>query len=145
MARHISIFMENKPGRLKSITGILYENGVNLRAISVASTGDFGVVKILVNEPEKAVEALRENRVTVSPRDIIAVVVDDRPGGLFRLLEALSEKSVNIEDCYGFVLEDKKEAVIVLETEQEPSVKSFLEERGFRLMPDEEIYGFPGH
>jgi len=142
MAYHLSIFVENKPGKLEKITGILTENSVNLRAISVASSGQFGVVKILVNDPDKAFEALRKNHITASKRKISVAIVDDRPGGLHHLLTTLSSNRINIEDCYGFVLEDKKRAAIVVEVEKNPAAEQVLSAQGIQVLSDSEIYTF---
>ncbi len=142
MAEHLSIFVENKPGKLEKLTKILADSGVNLRAISVASSGEFGIVKVLVNDPEKACRALKTQHITVSKRNIIIALVDDRPGGLHRLLVTLSSNSINVEDCYGFVLEDKKTAAIVLEVEQGAEAEKALNASGIAVLPDKEVYSF---
>jgi hypothetical protein len=140
MAYHLSIFVENKPGKLEKITKVLSDNQINLRAISVASSGDFGVVKVLVNDPDKAYAALKAERITVSKRKIIIAVIDDRPGGLHNLLVTLSSNHINIEDCYGFVLEDKKTAAIVLEVEKYPEAEKILSKVNIKVLGDEQIY-----
>ncbi len=140
MAFHLSIFVENKPGKLERITKILADNRVNLRAISVASAGEFGVVKILVNDPEKTYAVLKEQKLTVSKRPIVIALIDDQPGGLHNLLVTLSSHAVNIEDCYGFVLEDKKTAAIVVEVEHPADAARILNENGIRTLPEDKIY-----
>ena len=140
MAYHLSIFVENKPGKLERITKILADNRVNLRAISVASAGEFGVVKILVNDPEKTYTVLKEQKLTVSKRPIVIALVNDEPGGLHNLLVTLSSHSVNIEDCYGFVLGDKKSAAIVVEVDRPDDAARILNENGIRTLPEEQIY-----
>lgn len=140
MAYHLSIFVENKPGKLEKITKIFMDNNINLRAVSVASGGEFGVVKVLVNDPDKASRLLKEQNITASQRRILIVLVDDRPGGLHHLLSSLSSASINIEDCYGFVLEDKKTAAIVLEIEKYPEAEKVLKEKDIRVLTDQETY-----
>ncbi len=140
MAHHISIFIENKPGRLEKITKILQDSDINMRAISIASLGEFGVVKILVNNPDKANKQLQANNITSLMKKIIIVVVDDRPGGFHNLLKILSENKINIEDSYGFVLEDKKKAAIVIEVEKYPKSEEILSKNGFEILSDSEIY-----
>jgi hypothetical protein len=142
MAYHLSIFVENKPGKLEKITDILSRNGINLRAISVASSGDFGVVKTLVNDPEKAYLALKDGHITAQKRRISVAVVDDKPGGLHHLLVTLSSNKINIEDCYGFVLEDKKRAAIVIEVEKNPEAENILRKNNVAVLADKEIYSF---
>jgi hypothetical protein len=140
MAQHLSIFVENKPGQLERITKVLADNAVNVRAFSVASAGEFGVVKVLVNDPVKALAALKEKHFTVSSRRILIALVDDKPGGLYQFLTTLSANRINVEDCYGFVLEDKKMAAIVVEVEKFPEAETVLRSKGIRLLADDDIY-----
>ena len=111
IAYHLSVFAENKPGRLDHITEILAGVQVNIRAIKISDLGEFGLVKILVNDPDTAFQALKSGGVTVSKKEIVAVVVDDRPGGLHAVLKILTAHRVNVEDAYGFVEKLKKEKV----------------------------------
>lgn len=139
MAQHLSIFVENKPGKLEKITRILGDARINIRAVSLASGGSFGVLKLLVGNPEAAAAALTKEHVTVSLRRIIVAVVDDRPGSLHEVLATLSSGGINIEDCYGFVLENKKTAAVVVEVEKAPAAAQVLAQRGIRVLTDEEI------
>jgi hypothetical protein len=140
MAHQISVFAENKPGRIERVTRILGEAGVNIRAITVATSGSFGVIKLLVDNPDRACEALSEEGLSASRREIVALLMDDRPGGLHRIVEVLGREGINIEDAYGFVVEDKKRAVLVIEVEEIPEVLKLLKERGLDSLSDEEIY-----
>lgn len=142
MAKHISIFTQNKPGRLDKITEILSDNSINLRALSLASAGEFGVIKILVNNPEEAKRVLKDNSITAAARDIIIAVVEDRPGGLHELLKILRENSINIEDCYGFICEKSKEAAIIIETTDVLKARDILERSGIKVLSDSEVYSF---
>ena len=108
MARQVCIFAENKPGRLERITGILKEAGINMRAITIASSQGFGIIKLIVNEPEKAIDVLRFAGLAAYSREAIAVLIDDKPGGLHRIVKLLAGKRINIEDACGFVIQDKK-------------------------------------
>lgn len=140
MAYHLSIFVENKPGKLEKITKVLADGGINLRAISVASAGEFGVVKILVSDPDRAFTLLKGQKLTVSKRRIIIAVIDDKPGSLHDLLVTLSSNRINIEDCYGFVLEDKKTAAMVVEVEKYPEAEETLARGGIRILTEKEVY-----
>lgn len=140
MAHQISVFAENKPGRIEKITRILAEAHVNIRAITISSANGFGVVKILADQPQRAFEALREQGLPVYLQEVIAVVVEDIPGGLHRVAKVLAENSINIEDAYGFVVERGKTAVLVIQVEHEPQAQSILERNGFVLLSDAEIY-----
>lgn len=140
MAFHLSIFVVNEPGKLEKITRVLADAGLNIRAVSMASTGEFGVVRVLVNDPDKGLEALKESRFTVAKRKIMVAQIDDQPGAMHRLLVTLSSARVNVEDCYGFVIEEGKKAAIVFEVEKFPEAESALAGTGIHLVSDAEIY-----
>jgi hypothetical protein len=138
IAYHLSVFAENKPGRLDHITEILAGVQVNIRAIKISDLGEFGLVKILVNDPDTAFQALKSEGVTVSKKEIVAVVVDDRPGGLHAVLKILTAHRVNVEDAYGFVMRDQ--AILVIEVGDVQEANALLEESGLHLLSKEEIY-----
>ncbi len=140
MAYHLSIFVVNEPGKLEKITRVLTEKGLNIRAVSMASTGEFGVVRVLVNDPDAGCAALKDNRFTVTKRRILVAMIDDRPGAMHDLLVTLAAHHVNVEDCYGFVIEEGKKAAIVFEVEKFPEAESALAGSSIRLIADSEIY-----
>ncbi len=140
MAYHLSIFVVNEPGKLEKITRVLTDRGLNIRAVSMASTGEFGVVRILVNDPDAGLAALKENRFTVTKRRILVALIDDRPGAMHDLLVGLASRSVNVEDCYGFVIEEGKKAAIVIEVEKFPEAEKALAGSSITLVSDSEIY-----
>ncbi|MEA5001577.1 MAG: hypothetical protein VB017_06815 [Endomicrobiaceae bacterium] len=142
MAYHLSVFLENNPGKLERITKILSDNSINLRAMSLASSGEFGVMKLLVDNPEKAFEVLKQNKLTVTKRQITAVVVDNVPGSFNRLLNKLSQNNINIEDCYGFLLSDGKTAAIIMEIDNTPNASQLLSDIGFDVLTAEKIYKY---
>jgi hypothetical protein len=140
MAYHLSIFVVNEPGKLEKITRVLSENGLNIRAISMGSAGEFGVVRVLVNDPDKGAAVLRDARFTVTKRRILVALIDDRPGAMHDLLVSLAAARLNVEDCYGFVIEEGKRAAIVFEVEKFPEAESALGGTAVRLVSDSEIY-----
>jgi hypothetical protein len=140
MGVQLAVFLENKPGKLETITKILAEAGINIRGISMASEGEFGVLKVLVNDPGKAHEVLKQQHFTVSERTVVVAIVDDHPGALHDLLLTLSSQKINIEDCYGIVLEEGGKAAIVLDIEAYPQAEKVLIEKGIRLLSDSELY-----
>ena len=142
MAYHISVFLENNPGKLEKITTILSENNINLRAMSLASSGDFGVMKLLVDDPDKAFDVLKESKIAVTKRQIIGVVVDNVPGSFNKLLLTLASNKINIEDCYGFLLSNGTTAAIVLEIENYPDTAKLLCDKGFDVLSSEKIYKY---
>lgn len=141
MLYHLSVFLENNPGKLEKITKILADNNLNLRAMSLASSGEFGVMKLLVDNPDKAYDVLKQNKLTVTKRQIVAVVVDNVAGSFNVLLNKLTAKKVNIEDCYGFLLGDGKTAAIVMETETE-NMEGILKDIGFEALSAEKVYKY---
>ena len=139
MAFHLSIFVQNKPGQLEKITKILADNEINLKAFSMASAGDFGVAKIVVGDIEKAYQLLKQENVTLSKRKILIAKVPDQPGGLYNLLNILSSNQINIEDCYGFVIENRREAAIVVEVEKYPLAEEVLKSQGVKFLSDQDL------
>ena len=140
MGVQLSVFMENKPGKLEAITKILAGEGINIRGISMASEGEFGVLKVLVNDPHRAHGVLKNSHFTVSERNVVVAIIDDRPGALHDLLLTLSSRNINIEDCYGIVLEEGAKAAIVLDIEGYPEAEKVLSQEGIRLLSDKELY-----
>ncbi len=140
MAFHLSVFVANEPGKLEKITHVLADAGLNIRAVSVASAGQFGVVRVLVNDPDKGMEALKEHKFTVTKRRILVALIEDRPGAMHDLLVTLSSNNVNVEDCYGFVIEEGKRAAIVFEVEKFPEAEKALKATKIHLISDREIY-----
>jgi hypothetical protein len=134
----LAVFLENRPGKLESVTKALAEAGVNIRGFSMASEGEYGVLKILADDPEKAFRVLKEHRYTVSRRTVEIALIDDRPGGLHELLTTLSSRDINIDDCYGVALEEGRRAAIVLDVERYPEAEAVMKERGVRLLSEQE-------
>jgi hypothetical protein len=138
IAYHISVFAENRPGRLDHITGVLAQANINIRAIKISDLGEHGVVKMLVDDPDTAYHVLKQAGVLVSQKEIIAVGVEDRPGGLHAVLKVLTRQRINVEDAYGFVLHDR--AVLVIEVANVAEATSLLQGAGLHLLSKEEIY-----
>ena len=139
IAYQLSIFAENKPGRLAKVTSILAREKISIRAISISSSDAFGVINMLVDAPEKAQEALSKAGLTVNLKAVIAVVIEDRPGGLDKLIQLLSRENINIENAYGFVLESWKKAVFVIDVEQIEGIDKVLKKAGFETLNAEAL------
>jgi hypothetical protein len=140
MAHQISVFVENKPGRIERVTEILTKAKVNIRAFTVMGTYEYGVMKFLVDKPETALEALKTQGISAQKREILAVLMDDRPGGLHLVAKVFGQRKINVEDAYGFVIEDKKRAVLVVDVEKIAEAEKILREEGIATLTDEEIY-----
>jgi hypothetical protein len=130
----ISIFAENKPGRLAKVTKILGREKINIRAITISSSDDFGVINILVDDPKRAERVLKDEGLTVRLKTVIAVVIEDKPGGLDKLIQFLAENEINVENAYGFVLESWKKAVFVVDVDQMERAQELLEKAAFETL-----------
>ncbi len=136
----IAVFLENKSGRLAEITAILAENGINIRALSVADTADFGILRLIVDKVELAEKVLRANGFTVGKTNVIAVEVPDRTGGLATVLKSINEASLNVEYMYAFVNKTGENAVLIFRFEDmDRAIESLLKD-GFTILKSEEIY-----
>ena len=140
MIKQISVFVENKMGRMAEITKTIGEAGVDIRALSVADTSDFGILRLIADRPEEAVESLRKAGITVTLTDVVAVGVDDIPGGLASAIEAISNAEINIEYMYAFISRTGGKAYVILRVDNIESAATALEQRGIQLLSGEEIY-----
>lgn len=140
MAKQISIFLENKEGRLAHVTRILGEASINIRALSIADTSDFGILRIIVNDPYKTFQVLHEAGFTVSETEVLAVQVPDTPGGLADVLEQLSQENLNIEYLYAVLGSSSDQALIIFKVEDNEKAQQTFEKRGIKFLSDEELY-----
>lgn len=143
--KQISVFLENKAGRLAEATKILGDNNINIRALSIADTADFGVLRMIVNNPDKAQEVLKNSGFTVSETAVIAMEVPDRPGGLAGVLQLLLKGNINIEYLYcfiekSFIEKSGESAIVVLRVEDIQKAKDILTSGGVRLPEAKEVY-----
>lgn len=136
----ISVFLENKAGRLAEVTRILSEAGVNIRALSLADTSDFGILRLIVNDNEKAKEALKANGFTVGKTDVVAVEVEDRPGGLYKILDILRKAGINVEYMYAFVQQSGNNAVIIFRFDNLDEAVRVLMENGVTVINGSKVY-----
>lgn len=139
--QQISVFIENQSGRLFDVTSLLGKNDINIRALSLADTSDFGILRLIVNNPEKAYTILKENEFTVGRTDVIAVEVPDKPGGLAAILGALSKHSINVEYMYAFVERTGDCAIMIFRFDETDKAVEKLTEEGFNLVLGSKIYG----
>lgn len=140
LVKQISVFVENARGTLSRVTEVLAENNINIRALSIADTTDFGILRLIVQEPEKAVEVLREKEITVKATDVIVVEIDDRPSGLHKALSALRDADVAVEYMYAFVTEKENEAYVILKSDNPQKAMGALTANGVRVVPAKDVY-----
>jgi hypothetical protein len=140
MPHQVSVFAENRPGKIERITGVLMRKNIDIRAITISDSGDYGIVKLLVDRPQEAVDALKEDGIAASLRDIVAIRVNDKQGGLHEVASILTKNDVNVEDAYGFIVERKKDAVFVFQVQDVRRTEKLLSEAGFTILSDGELY-----
>ena len=138
--KQISVFVENKSGKLVEIIGILGENNIDINALSIADTTDFGILRLIVSDPDKAKEALREHGKIVKTTDVIALVVPDKPGGLVSALNLLKDKGVAIEYMYAFVGKNDKGAMVILKTDKPDAAVEILGKSGEFVLDAKDVY-----
>jgi hypothetical protein len=136
----ISIFIENKFGRLAEITRILGEADVNIRALSLADTSDFGILRLIVNDGVKAASVLKENGFTVNMTEVVAVEVPDRPGGLSTILQTLDSAGINVEYMYAFVERCGGNAVIIFRFDETEKAIDVLKAHDFTMLEGSRLY-----
>jgi hypothetical protein len=136
----ISIFLENRAGRLTDVTRVLSQTGINIRALSLADTSDFGILRLIVTDHERAKEVLKENGFTVGRTSVVAVEVDDRPGGLHSILELLSNNQINVEYMYAFVQQSGMNAVMIFRFDRTDQAIEILMKNNIRIIPGDELY-----
>lgn len=136
----ISIFLENQPGRLAEVTRIFEEGGINIRALALADTSEFGILRLIVNDNEKARELLKDHGYAVGVTEVVAVEVEDRPGGLHRILTVLARRGINVEYMYAFVRQSGRNAVMIFRFDDIPAALQALAEAGIRVIEGAELY-----
>ena len=136
----ISVFLENKAGRLAEVTKILGEGGINIRALSLADTSDFGILRLIVNDNEEAKKILKENGFTVGKTDVVAIEVEDKPGGLARILNTLYQSNINVEYMYAFVQQSGENAVIIFRFDNLDEAIKILTENGVTIINGSKVY-----
>ncbi len=135
----ISVFLENKSGRLADVTKVLAEAGINLRALSLADTADFGILRLIVNDIERAKQVLKDNSFTVGRTEVVAVEVEDKPGGMAKILGVLDKGGINVEYMYAFVQKSGEHAIIIFRFDALDKAIEVLQRAGIRILKGEEV------
>ena len=137
--KQLSVFVENKSGRLADITSIIAKAGVDIRALSIADTTDFGILRLIVNKPVEAEKALRDAGLTVSLTNVIAVGIPDRPGGIADTLSAIADKNVGVEYMYEYVARNSDHAYFVMRVADNEKAVNALLEKGCELLSESAV------
>lgn len=136
----ISVFLENKAGRMSEVTGILAEAGVNIRALALADTSDFGVLRLIVDDNDRAISVLKENGFTVGRTEVVAAEVEDRPGGLHHILKILRAEGINVEYMYAYVRHTGKDAVMIFRFDNIQGAVEVLKKNSVTVIDGEQLY-----
>ena len=136
--KQLSVFLENKTGRLTEMTKILSENNINISAFSIADTADFGIVRCIVSKPDEAIKVLKEKHFSVNITDVVCMIVPHEPGGLYKALQILSDNNVPVEYMYAFAFDNA--ASVVIRSESNEKVIKILESNQMKLLKASDIY-----
>jgi hypothetical protein len=136
--KQLSVFLENKSGRLTEVTGALASAQINISAFSIADTSEFGVLRMIVNKPDEAERILKTKGISVHITDVVGLIVPDEPGGLHRALQILSSEGVSVEYMYAFALNNR--ATVILRTEAVPQTVTILQKHKLELLKASDIY-----
>ena len=136
LIKQISVFVENKEGRLAEITETIAKAGVDIRALSIADTTDFGILRLIVDKPHETEKVLRDSGFTVSVTSVIAVGIDDVPGGFAKPMRVLANAHIDVEYMYAFISRDTKKAYVILRVNDIATAAKALEEAGIALLDE---------
>ncbi|MBN1293492.1 MAG: ACT domain-containing protein [Candidatus Latescibacteria bacterium] len=138
--KQISVFIENRSGRLLEVTDILGKNNINIRALSLADTSDYGILRLIVNNPDTALKVLKSANFTLSETDVIAVEVPDKSGGLAEVLKILDSSGINVEYMYAFVEKSSNNAVMIFRIENIDRAIETLKNKKIVILNNEQVY-----
>ncbi len=139
--KQISVFIENRSGRLREVANVLGKNKINIRALSLADTSDYGILRLILDKPGLALEVLKKANFTLSETDVIAVEVGDRPGGLAEVLDVLGEAGINVEYMYAFVEKSSDNAVMIFRIEDIENAVRALNAKQIVIIDNKRITG----
>ena len=138
--KQISIFVENKPGRLADITAILAKKNVDIRALSIADTTDYGILRLIVSNPETAVVAIREEGLTASSTDVLGIAIPDVPGGFAKAIRVLADAGISVEYAYAFITPEKGQAFVIIRVADNVLASAALDAQGIKLIEQTDIF-----
>ena len=137
--KQLTVFVQNQKGTVASVTDSLSKNDINLRALSIAETQDFGILRLIVNDVNAAEKVLAENGYLIKTIDVVGVKIGDAPGKLTAALDVLDKADINVEYLYAFMSRTEKDAYVVLRVENNGVAESALKDVGFQMISEEDI------
>ncbi len=139
--KQISVFLENRSGRLAEVTRVLGDHGLNIRALSLADTSDFGILRMIIDHPDEAYMVLKEQHYTVQETDVITLEVADQPGGLAGVLDLLSQNGINVEYLYAFPERDSVDhAIMVFRFDNNDRAIEMMQQHEIKIMEPGRVY-----
>ena len=132
--KQLSVFVENKEGKLREITDILAKAGIDIRALSIADTSEFGILRLIVRDPQKAKALLEKNGFVATINDVVGVEINDRPGGLAEIVRLFAERGINMEYMYAFLTRTENKAYLVVRVDDASEVENLLESEKIRIL-----------
>lgn len=140
LIKQLSIFVENKAGRLAQIAAVIAEAGIDIRALSIADTTNFGILRLIVDKPDEAEQALKDAGLTVSLTNVIAIGIPDHPGGFATAMKCLADAGMGIEYMYAFISRDQGRACVILRVEDNEKAIAALKQGGVEILTSDRIY-----
>ena len=137
--KQLSVFVENKEGKLREITDILAKAGIDIRALSIADTSEFGILRLIVRDPHKAKALLEKNGFVATINDVVGVEINDRPGGLAEIVRLFAERDINMEYMYAFLSRTENKAYLVVRVDDASEVENLLESEKIRILTPADI------
>lgn len=138
--KQISVFIENKKGALAEVTGFIASRGINLYALSIADSQDFGILRIITDDPDKARELLREEGYTVTATSVLAVEIDDTPGSMAAILEVMSKADVVVEYTYAFIAKSENKAYMIFRVDNRDKASKALEASNISTIDQKDLF-----
>ena len=136
----LSVFLENRAGRLADVTHVLAQAGISIKALSLADTSDFGILRLLVQNQEQAKTVLKENGFTIGCTSVVAVEVEDSPSGLDNVLQLVSKHGINVEYMYSLIQRTKAGAIMIFRFDKIDQAMELLQAHNFTIVPDEQLF-----
>lgn len=140
LIKQISVFLENKAGSLADVVKLIGDNGIDIFALSIADTTDFGILRLIVSDPEKTKTILSERDMIVKSTDVIAVMVEDKPGGLSHILNVLKDKEITIEYTYAFIGKNDNGAIVIMRTDKPDEAVKLLADTDIKVVDSKLLY-----
>lgn len=139
MIKQISIFASNEPGQIVKVINVLSEQDIDIRAMCVADTQDFGIIRLIVSDTKKAKEALKSHNCVVSSTEVLGIKIPDKPGSSKRALELLAENDINLDYMYAFITVSKEYAYVVMRVQDSAAAEKILKENGVEFITQEDV------